>query len=229
MYKKETLHKYTMEMMGLIEQYKNTKEALKLVFSNGNRKIGRVLNISTAAIITCKCNVCHGICYDIKACIQYQNVRNARAKNTALLLKDRDEFFRQIDEKMSRRRRNKYFRFHVGGEILDADYFRRMVEIARNHPDFTIWTYTKFYKAVNDYVEKYGRESIPENMTVMFSEWRGFPMVNPYGFPEFRVVFKDDEVKPSPDSVWYCPGNCDICKAAHRGCLAGETTYCNEH
>ena len=51
-------------------------------------------------------------------------------------------------------------------------------------------------------------------------------MDNPYNFPEFRVVFKDDLVKPVG---FYCPGNCDICKVAGRGCIARETTYCNEH
>ena len=60
----------------------------------------------------------------------------------------------------------------------------------------------------------------------MFSEWRGMPMSNPHGMPEFKVVFKDDAEKPRG---FYCPGNCDICKNSKRGCVAGETVYCNEH
>ena len=54
-------------------------------------------------------------------------------------------------------------------------------------------------------------------------------MVNPYKFQEFRVVFKNDAEKPDPVKNWYCPGNCDICKKIGRGCVAHETTYCNEH
>lgn len=82
------------------------------------------------------------------------------------------------------------------------------------------------YHIVNTWCDANGRDAVPANLKIMFSEWRGMPMVNPYNFPEFRVVFKADAVKPVGH---YCPGNCDVCKAAGRGCVAGETTYCNEH
>ena len=31
------------------------------------------------------------------------------------------------------------------------------------------------------------------------------------------------------NSLYECPGNCDICKAIHRGCVAGENTFAKEH
>lgn len=203
-------------------------DAVPLAVSVGNMKIGRSLNVSLAPILTCaNCSGCKGYCYDVKANLQYPNVVDARARNTALLLEDRDAYFRRIDEAISRRRAHKFFRWHVAGDIVDVDYLARMVDIARAHPDFVFWTYTKNYSAVNEYCERRGgRVAIPGNLSIMFSEWRGMPMDNPYGFPEFSVVFKDDPVKPVGH---YCPGNCDICKAQHRGCIAGETTYCNEH
>ena len=103
------------------------------------------------------------------------------------------------------------------------------IDNARRHPDFTIWTYTKNYHVVNEWIEKHGLGSIPKNFTIMFSEWRGLKMENPHFMPEFRVVFKDDAVKPDPAKVFYCPGNCDVCKQLHRGCIANETVYCHEH
>lgn len=139
--------------------------------------------------------------------------------------RDRGEYFRRIDAAISRRRTHKYFRWHVAGDIVDTDYFARMVEIAKNHPDFTFWTYTKNYDAVNAYVDAHGVNSVPNNLSVMFSEWRGMEMKNPYGFPQFSVVFKDEQ-KPQG---FYCPGNCDVCKAARRGCVVGENVYCMEH
>lgn len=204
---------------------------IKMCISAGNRKIGRVMNVSLMPVLTChNCKECKFLCYDIKACLQYPDtVINARMRNTVLLQRDRDLFFSRIDEKMSRRRKNKYFRWHVAGDILDLDYFSRMVENAKNHPDFIIWTYTKNYSVVNEYVKNHGGSiaaAIPENFHVMFSEWRGMEMQNPYNFPEFKVVFKSDAVKPRG---YYCPGNCDACKAARRGCMAGETTFCHEH
>lgn len=233
-YKPETLAKYALTARQLLESWKvlcNEKQSeVKVSFSYGNRKIGKSLNISLLPIMTCaRCGECSGICYDIKACLQYFNVINARAKNTAIMQANMKLYFEQIWAKMQRRRTNKYMRFHVGGDIPNSEYFAYMIETAKRFPDFTIWTYTKNYEVVNSWIAENGKENIPGNMTIMFSEWRGIPMNNPYGMPEFRVVFKDDEYKPDPNKVWYCPGNCDICKALHRGCLAGETTYCNEH
>ena len=233
-YSKETIRKYVLNMKATIDGYLfqlRNESALKVAISYGNKKIGKVMNVSTAPLFTCghNCKHCLGICYDIKACMQYGNVTKARARNTVLAVYDRKSYFKQIDKAMSKRRANKYFRWHVAGDIIDADYFAHMVKLARKHPDFVIWTYTKQYSIVNEYVRNNGgkrRKAIPANLSIMFSEWRGLAMENPYGFPEFRVVFKDDAVKPSG---FYCPGNCDICKANHCGCIAGQTVYCNEH
>lgn len=233
-YSKETIRKYIANMKALINGYTfqlKHETALKVAISYGNKKIGKVMNVSIAPIITCghNCKHCLGICYDIKACMQYGNVSKARARNTVLATQARHDYFKQIDKAMSKRKTNKLFRWHVAGDILDMDYLERMVKLARKHPDFTIWTYTKQYHIVNEYVQKNGgkrRKAIPSNMSIMFSEWRGLPMDNPHGFPEFRVVFKDDVIKPQG---FYCPGNCDICKANHCGCIAGQTVYCNEH
>lgn len=206
-------------------------DQIKMAISKGNRKIGRVMNVSLPPILTCaNCSQCKYLCYDVKACLQYPNtVIDARIRNLSILIKDRDEYFHRIDEAMNRRRKNKYFRWHVAGDIVDVDYFDRMITNAKSHPDFIIWTYTKNYRVVNEWISAHGRDAIPANFHIMFSEWRGLEMINPYHMPEFRVVFKDDAVKPDPRENHYCPGNCDVCKAMHRGCVAGETTYCNEH
>lgn len=202
-------------------------EDIKMAISKGNRKIGRVMNVSLPPLLSCaNCSGCSKLCYDIKACLQYPDtVIDARMRNLTILQKDRDEYFRRIDTAISRRRLHKFFRWHVAGDIIDADYFARMVDIARRHPDFKFWTYTKNYAVVNRWVDENGRDALPANLSVMFSEWRGMPMDNPHGFPEFRVVFKDE----TPPAGHYCPGNCDICKEKNRGCIVGETTYCMEH
>ena len=228
MSKEERLHKYLRLMSERIKYWSKRLSEIKVCLSDGNRKIGKVMNVSTAPVFCCgNCAECRHLCYDIKACFQYENVRDARARNTVLARQNPEEYFRQIDEAISRRRTNKYFRWHVAGDILNYAYFENMVRIAEKHPDFLFWTYTKMYWIVNQYIDNHG--PLPSNLHVMFSEWRGMPMDNPHGMPEFRVVFHDDAVKPDPKTCHYCPGNCDICKALHRGCVAGETTYCNEH
>jgi len=225
MFKRETIEKYVATMSNVIAEYRKAEE-IKLSFSYGNRKIGSVLNVSTAPLFTCRnCAECRFHCYDMKACLQYGNVLRARGKNTALLIKDRDEFFRQVSEKMSRRRKNLYMRYSVGGGAPDADYLERQSKTAAEHPEYiAVWTYTKNYTAAAEYIENIGgRENMPKNYKVMLSEWRGVPMYNPYGLPVFACRMPGENV-PS-GCTWECPGNCDVCKEQHRGCIAGESTW----
>jgi len=205
---------------------KDVKE-IKMCISSGNKKIGKTLNVSLPPIMTCaNCKECKHLCYDVKACLQYPDtVIDARMRNYVILMKDRNEYFERIQKKLNKRRTHKYFRWHVAGDIIDIDYFDRMVKIAKNNPQFKFWTYTKNYKVVNEWMSKPGGEKLPDNFSVMFSEWRSVEMINPYGFGEFRVVFKGEE-KPNG---FYCPGNCDECIKNERGCITNETVYCNEH
>ena len=209
-------------------------DAIKMCISSGNRKIGRVMNVSLPPIITCtNCSECKHFCYDIKACLQYPGtVIDARVRNYIVLMKDRQEYFERIDRAISRRRKNKYFRWHVAGDIIDADYFARMIGTARRHKDFKFWTYTKNYNVVNEFCRVNGRDAIPGNFSIMFSEWDGMPLENPYNFPVFTVKMQAGN-KNHPeayfDGLYKCPGNCDVCKANGRGCIYAESVYADEH
>lgn len=239
MYSIDTLRKVMMDARDLFDRYTvmNTKD-IRLCVSKGNRKIGRVLNVSLMPIMTCgkRCKYCKGICYDIKACVQYKNVLDARVRNTVLAIHHRQEYFDRIEGIISRRRANKYFRWHVAGDILDYNYFENMVRIAKNHPDFTFWTYTKQYEIVNSYCEQNGGASaIPGNLSIMFSEWKVsdgvgnytvIPFENPYNFPVFAVRFHGEA---EPENMYKCPGNCDVCKTLGRGCPFRESAYVDEH
>lgn len=200
-------------------------ENLKITVSKGNKKIGNVLNVSLAPIVTCmNCAKCMYYCYDIKAVLAYPSVLYARARNTALFYLDRDLFFAKLHQVMRRRKKNKYLRFHVSGEIVDIDHFVRMVETAKMFPDFKIWTYTKMYTIINAYCDLYGKESIPGNFTVMFSEWEGVPMDNKYNFPVFNAVEKGTEIKG-----FKCPGNCQECINHGTGCVNGKSATVELH
>ncbi len=238
-YKQETIKKYVQDMKASMVNYSQIYDDMPgmayhdICISTGNRKIGRVHNVSTAPIITCgNCSHCSGMCYDVKANIQYKNVLDARARNTVIATEHRDKFFAGIRYYISKRKTNKYFRWHVGGEILDLNYFSEMVDIAWLFPDWTFWTYTKMHSIVNEYCDMFGKNAIPSNFTVMFSEWDGMPLVNPYNFPVFTCKLKDGNKNHDAayfEKLYKCPGNCDICKNLHRGCIAGETTYADEH
>lgn len=231
-YKPETLKKIVSGLKKEIENYSSDLlegKTINIVISAGNSKIGKCMNVSLAPIITCgNCKECKGFCYDVKACLQYENVRKARAKNTAIFRNSMEDFFTQLWKKMAKKRTNKFLRFHVSGEITSIDHLQYMIKTAEMFPDFKIWTYTKMYWIVNQYVREHGgnrQECIPHNMSIMFSEWKGLPTNNDYDFPVFRCVMPEEE---KPDCM-KCPGNCDYCKAHNCGCIAGLSVYADLH
>lgn len=204
-------------------------EKLKVCISKGNQKIGVVYNVSLAPVITCHVNAkyCADYCYDIKY-LRYSVVLNARARNTAIMFYNMDEYFNQTRAKLARVRKHKYFRWHVGGEIYNEKYFAKMVETAKLFPDWRFWCYTKQYNIVKAYILQHGADYIPENFSIMFSEWRGLKMSNYLNFPVFSVVFKDEQ-KPTG---FYCPGSCSVCLANKTGCpyaKKNDIIYVNEH
>ena len=217
------------ESIKLYNKYLEDGEKIKLVISSGNSKIGRCLNVSLAPIITCgNCKECKCFCYDVKACLQYKNVVAARAKNTALFRYDRKNFFDQLWQRMEHKKTNKFLRFHVSGEIVDINHIEYIIETAKRFPDFTIWTYTKMYWLVNEYIRQHGnnKNCIPTNLTIMFSEWKGLPMDNPYNMPVFRCVYPEEK---APKGCMKCPGNCDKCKSKNIGCVNGCSVYTYLH
>lgn len=232
MYSKKAYYKAVKELNDRINHYRNQDSGSYAVsISGGNKKIGKVMNVSLAPVFTCaNCSGCARFCYDIKAVLQYGNVLDARARNTVKAWDHRAEYFAEIRAALDGRKSNYFFRWHVAGDIIDADYFENMVKIAEDYPHFTFWTYTKVYHIVNAFIES-GR-TIPANLVIMFSRWDGMPMDNPYHFPEFVCRLKDGN-KDTPaeafKSMYKCPGNCDLCKAARRGCIGGETSYVDEH
>lgn len=232
MYSNETLKKLANLFKLHVSKIENGEIIARVHISKGNSKIGKVLNVSTVPVMDCKnCKECSKLCYAINSYVRYTNTCvPAWTDNSYLARNNRQFYFNSIRETLKRRKRNLYFRWHVAGEIQDMDYLENMVAIAKDFPNFKFWTYTKMYELVNLYCDMNGGKSaIPGNLVIMFSEWRGMPMFNKYGFPEFRVVFNSDDNKPDEKTNWFCPGNCDICKKACRGCIVGETTYCHEH
>lgn len=227
-YSAETLRKFKKQCDELISYYDSVPlEKLNVSISDGNVKIGHCKNVSSLPVYSCRhlCGRCVKFCYDIKACIQYKNVINARVKNFVIFKRNREKFFSDIADALSHVKAHKFFRYHVGGEIIDIDELYRLVKLAKQFPDFKMWTYTKNYNVVNFYCDIYGKDSIPENLQIMFSEWKGTPVINPYNFPVFACRFPDEK----PPFEYKCPGNCDICKANGRGCINGESTYTDLH
>lgn len=195
--------------------------------SDGNDKIGACGNVSTAPVVTCPgcCGECSKYCYAVRSYNRQGNdpekgtlQENPWFRNTVIMLQDRDRFFAEIEDAI---RANYYmfFRWHVSGEIVDGDYFDRMVKIARALPGVRFLAFTKRYAIVNEWIAKNG--PIPGNFKVLFSAAPELEMINPYNLPETHVNFADPEKNTCkiPEGMRYhCPGQCDRCRFNGAGC-----------
>lgn len=179
---------------------------------SGNEKIGTAMNVSLRPGKDCgNCSGCARDCYDRKFYRMYPNVRHARDENAVLAREHRGEYFTQIETEVETRC-PEYFRWHVGGDILDQDYLDQMITLAEDNPDTRFLAYTKMY-----WLDFGG---LPENLVVMFSGWPGMPMGRTRR-PVFRVLEDEAEV---PADAFQCPGECGDCRACWHA-VDGEVIY----
>lgn len=225
----ESLKKYHEKLDERIAYYDSIPlDKLHVTISKGNMKVGNVPNVSLPSDKTCPhCKDCQLACYDKKACLQYPNVMDARAKNYSIMKRSLRQYFEQIKEGLQKLKDGKFFRFHVGGDICNEDYLDGMVNVTnevKNHN----WTYTKSQDIVNEYIRKHGGEweKIAPYLVIMYSRWGYAPIDNPYDMPVFWTIVKGQE---KPKGMYHCPGNCKICIENHRGCPYGESAWIDEH
>lgn len=197
----------------------------KLSISNGNSKMGAIPSVSLPPIITCKnCATCAKKCYAAKLARIYTSVRKAYENNLELLKEDRDSYFLQIKAVAMV---NKFFRYHVSGDIIDIDYLDRMVKLAREIKGTQFLAFTKNYEDVNAYFATHRK---PKNLKLIFSlPFNGAVINNPWNFPTAAVILKGQ----TPCEDWkICGGNCTECACKGVGCWEikkGETIAFYEH
>lgn len=200
-------------------------ENMRISISKGNSKMGRIPSVSLPPVKTCAEHcTCAKKCYAAKLCRIYPTVREAYARNMTIYESNPSEYFRQVADVL---RVSRFFRFHVSGDFPSLDYFRRTLDIIRENPHCEVLIFTKRYDMVNAHLLLGG--DLPENLHLIFSEWEGMDMPNPYSLPVAHVVFKGSE----PNRDWIeCTGNCETCARLGSGCWGlkqGEHVFFNEH
>lgn len=226
----KTIKRYVSTINELTAEYNKTSEyLLPVCITKGNSKIGKSLNVSLPAVISCgNCADCVHYCYAIANTIYRGwngSVIKARARNWSVFSRNRDLFFNRISYAMDRAKTIRTLRFHVEGEIVDMDHFGRIVKLAAAHPGWKIWMYSKMDIIVDAYISKYG--PLPSNLSVMRSQWGTNKRVeNPYNLGRFITVLPGEN---PPAGIWECPYDCEICKRAGRGCIVNETSYVHLH
>ena len=187
--------------------------------------MGSIPSVSLPACITCNPSApCFKLCYAAKISRLYKTVSAAYQRNLEILKTGPALYWDGVREGAQMAR---YFRFHVSGDIPNADYFAEMVKLARDLPHTSFLAFTKQYTIVNDYLNAGG--VIPENLKVILSNWGSWKCDNPHGLPECEIILKGSE--PAPN--WkICGGNCTECACRGIGCWElknGETIAIYQH
>lgn len=200
---------------------------MRVSISSGNSKLGTIQSISLPAGLTCRNDCeCSRKCYAKRIERRRPAVRAAYKNNYELLRSDPDTFWREVEAAIMMSR---FFRYHVSGDIVDDEYFRKMVEIADRNKHCEILCFTKKYEIVNKFIASGGK--LPDNLHVVFSVWRNLKMANPFHFPEAHVRYRDGTTTAPNDAV-ECGGNCTECAMTDDGCWSlenGESVVFNEH
>lgn len=204
----------------------NRTNVCNVSISNGNIKMGAIQSVSLPAIKTCRDCLCKEKCYAAKLERFRPSVRNAYQRNLDILLNAPEAYWREVEAAVMT---NRYFRFHISGDIPTIDYLRRMIDIAKRNQHCEILCFTKRYEYVNQLLAE-GVE-LPNNLHLIFSAWVGLEMVNPFSLPEAHVRFKDGSTTAREDAI-PCGGNCTECAKTDGGCWTlkhGEQVVFNEH
>lgn len=194
--------------------------------SPGNSKLGAIPSVSLPSVVTCRACACQRKCYARKLERLRPTVANSYKNNLEVLREEPDTYWREVEAAIMTSR---FFRFHVSGDIPDANYLTNMVKIATRQRHCEILCFTKKYELVNEFLSDGG--SIPENLHIIFSGWVGLEMANPFSLPEAHVRYRDGSTTARNDAK-ECGGNCTECAVTDGGCWAlkvGEQVVFNEH
>lgn len=202
---------FTMDRKEYIDFLANKTNEISM--SNNNSKTGKAcLNIAFP-LVTCRPDApCREGCYAGKGCQQIATVQGAYYRNLRLYYDDPDNFFEQIYCKVKFSGLPKV-RWQDSGDMPDAEFFDRVIELCNKTPNVKHMLFTKKYEIVNTYLDKHG--SLPDNLNVLFSAWHKlWEVPNPHGLGVAYIDFNDKTLNPEfPRNAFKCPGRESTCSA----------------
>lgn len=201
------------------------KNNLTVSISKGNSKMGAIPSVSLPACITCNPNApCFKLCYAAKIERIYKSAKESYQRNLDILKADPGAYWIQVKAAAMV---NRFFRYHVSGDIPNKEYFNNMIKLAEELPATQFLAFTKQYNIVNQFINDGGK--IPHNLKIIFSNWGAWKCENPHSLPVCEVIFNGDIV---PGSWKICGGNCTECACRGIGCWEiknGETIAIYKH
>ena len=209
----ENFKKRIKDMVDKLKGYLKIVDELHVYIANGNQKTGAAVpSVSLIPVYNCpNCKACSRLCYDLRNDCCYPGCRDKRAVNAAIWEADPDRYFREISDAVKTFR---FFRWHIGGDIVNRRYLDGMIMVAQENPHCEFLAFTKCFDLVNDYLDK---NELPKNLHIIFSAWVGQEMDNRHNLPTSNPLFADRSTT-AHDGAMYCGGNCTECAKAGTGC-----------
>lgn len=205
--------------------------AYKIHISPGNAKLGAIMNISLPPVVTChNCGSCSKYCYAIRSYNRFTGTAAGWNENYMLFSNDPNRYFSEISAAVKLQR---FFRWHVSGDIVNRRYLAGMIRVAQENPKCEFLAFTKAYQVVNAAIA--AGAVIPDNLHLLFSAAPGVDIPNPYRIPECHINFADPTLntyKGGAEYEYHCTGNCTECAANGCGCFflkPGDATIINQH
>ena len=206
-------------------------DAPRIHISAGNAKLGAIMNISLPPVVTChNCNGCCKYCYAVRSYNRFTGTAAGWNENYLLFITDPARYFHEISQAVKLQR---FFRWHVSGDIVNHEYLMGMIQVANENPKTEFLAFTKAYEIVNAAIA--GGAVIPSNLHLLFSAAPGNDMQNPYRLPECHINFEDTALNTycgGAEYEYHCTGNCTECAANCCGCFFlknGDVTIINQH
>ena len=124
---------FTMSRQEYIDFLANKSNEINM--GNKNSKTGAAcLNLAFPVCVCREDAPCKATCYACKGCQQMATVQAAYYRNLRLYHDDPDNFFEQVYYKIKFSGLPKV-RWFDSGDIVDAEFFSRMVELCKRTPD----------------------------------------------------------------------------------------------
>jgi hypothetical protein len=209
----------------------DNNDPINIHISAGNNKLGSIMNISLPPVVTChNCSSCNKYCYAVRSYNRFTGTAAGWNENHLLFITDPDRYFSEISKAVKTQR---FFRWHVSGDIVNGAYLAGMIRVAMENPKCEFLAFTKAYQIVNAAIA--AGAVIPGNLHLLFSAAPGVDMPNPYNIPECHINFADPALNTycgGAEYEYHCTGNCTECAINGCGCFflkPGDVTIINQH
>jgi hypothetical protein len=194
----------------------------EVFISTGNSKLGMIPNVSLPPVLACgsDCGCRSKLCYALRIYKRHAVVRKRWDSNLTIAITDPHQYFYSIHKQLQGMQ-PEYFRWHVGGDILNQQYLESMKTVAADHPKTKFLCFTKMYNL--QYVP------LPKNLRIVFSAWPGHLLVRWKPDRLLPVAWMQDGTEDRiPSDAKECTGSCHDCHACW-DLKRGEHVYFHLH